>query len=319
MSTKTVKVDNETFSKDSDFYNANKDDFKDIKGGSSSESFDFAQDVDIIDSEEEQQFDYQQQQTNEDSNQQEQQEEELLESENIPDELLDDESDEQDEQSEDYYIDESDENQIDDDGDTEDVDSDILLESKDKINLKDISKLDVWNLIDSYFRDTKYYKSQHQLNSFNEFIKSKVNGIQNIIENNNEPYILYKEPLSGDSNRFRYEIKIYFGKKISEKTGEIDKDQKDNIYLSMPTIYNEKTDKMEYMYPNNARLKGLTYACNIFCNISIVYNDIISKTSKIKFFSRVNIGKIPIMLHSSMCLLNGLDKKKIKRCWRMSI
>ena len=104
------------------------------------------------------------------------------------------------------------------------------------------------------------------------------------LTNNNEPLILYKEPLAGDSNKFRYEIKIYFGKKIDESTGDIDTKVKDNIYTSMPTIYNEKTNKMDYMYPNNARLNGLTYACNLFCNISIVFNDIQKKVSKVKVF-----------------------------------
>ena len=31
-------------------------------------------------------------------------------------------------------------------------------------------KIDVWTIIDTYFRDTTYYKSQHQLDSYNEFI-----------------------------------------------------------------------------------------------------------------------------------------------------
>ena len=32
------------------------------------------------------------------------------------------------------------------------------------------SKVNVWDVIDTYFRDNVYYKSQHQLDSFNEFI-----------------------------------------------------------------------------------------------------------------------------------------------------
>ena len=48
------------------------------------------------------------------------------------------------------------------------------VEMKDKVN--------VWDVIDTYFRDEPYYKSQHQVDSFNEFILSKENGIQNIIK-----------------------------------------------------------------------------------------------------------------------------------------
>jgi len=41
--------------------------------------------------------------------------------------------------------------------------------------------LDKWSIIDTYFRDNPYYKSQHQIDSYDEFIYSKVNGIQHII------------------------------------------------------------------------------------------------------------------------------------------
>jgi len=180
-----------------------------------------------------------------------------------------------------------------------------------RVDLQEISKLKVWDLIDTYFRDTRYYKSQHQLNSYNEFIRSETNGIQSIIKNDDKPLILYKEPSKTDNTKFKYEIKIYFGKTIDIKTGNfINTD--DNIFVSNPTIYNSETDKFDYMYPNNARLKGLTYASNIFCNISIIYN-IVDENRKIyKLFEKVDIGKIPIMLHSSSCLLNGLDKTKLR-------
>ena len=42
--------------------------------------------------------------------------------------------------------------------------------------------IDTWSIIDTYFRDTPYYKSQHQLDSYNEFIYSETNGIQHIIK-----------------------------------------------------------------------------------------------------------------------------------------
>ena len=39
--------------------------------------------------------------------------------------------------------------------------------------------VNTWDIIDTFFRDTEYYKSQHQIDSFNEFIFSKDNGIEN--------------------------------------------------------------------------------------------------------------------------------------------
>ena len=71
-----------------------------------------------------------------------------------------------------------------------------------------------WDVIDTFFRDTSYYKSQHQIDSFDEFIFSEENGIRNIIKREN-PFIIYKgqDPNTG---KFDYEIKIYFGKTLDE-------------------------------------------------------------------------------------------------------
>ena len=35
-------------------------------------------------------------------------------------------------------------------------------------------KVNVWNVIDTYFRDEPYYKSQHQIDSYDEFIYSSL-------------------------------------------------------------------------------------------------------------------------------------------------
>ena len=62
-----------------------------------------------------------------------------------------------------------------------------------------------WDIIDTFFRDTEYYKSQHQIESFDEFIFSEENGIQKIIKREN-PYILFKGE-NKKKNSFAYEIK----------------------------------------------------------------------------------------------------------------
>ena len=64
-----------------------------------------------------------------------------------------------------------------------------------------------WDIIDTFFRDTEYYKSQHQIESFDEFIFSEENGIQKIIKREN-PYILFK----GENKRkIAALLRIYYG------------------------------------------------------------------------------------------------------------
>ena len=77
--------------------------------------------------------------------------------------------------------------------------------------------LNVWNIIDTYFRDNIYYKTQHHIDSFNEFIFSKKNGIRHIIKRQN-PLLIYKEE---KENSFLYEIKIYFGETIEDDASSV--------------------------------------------------------------------------------------------------
>ena len=80
------------------------------------------------------------------------------------------------------------------------------------------------------------------------------------------PLIIYKEPNS-DGTKFKYEISIYFGERF-DKDGN--KFSDNNIFLSTPSIYDSNDKEMSYMFPNDARLRSLTYAMYIFCNIQCV-------------------------------------------------
>ena len=176
------------------------------------------------------------------------------------------------------------------------------------IDLSEIKPLDVWTIIETYFRDNPNYKSQHQIDSFNEFLTSETNGIKFIIKREN-PLIIYKDILDPNKNEYKYQINIYYGETLKED-GEINTSIKENIYFSSPIEYinGEKT----YMYPNIARLKGYTYASCIFCNIGVEFIDNSKGTRTIKNFQRVNIGLLPIMIKSKNCILNGLDDTQLK-------
>jgi len=165
--------------------------------------------------------------------------------------------------------------------------------------------VDIWTIIDTYFRDTDYYKSQHQLDSYNEFIYSETNGIQHIIKRGN-PLRIYKDALNTDATEFKYEIEIYFGETLTED-GLLDKVE--NVFVSTPTELINGDPRL--MYPNIARLKGYTYKSNIFCNIAVRYKNNSTNQILIKNFPKVNIGAIPIMIHSKRCILRGLDSVKL--------
>ena len=168
-------------------------------------------------------------------------------------------------------------------------------------------KLDVWQIIDTYFRDNPNYKSQHQIDSFNEFIYSKTNGIEYIIKREN-PQIIYKDAIDADKGTYRYSINIYYGETLNED-GSINNKIIDNIFISSPTEYVD--GKSTYMYPNIARLKEYTYASGIYANIGVIFKDNIKEETTIKNFEKVNIGLMPIMVKSKLCILNGLDDNRL--------
>ena len=172
-----------------------------------------------------------------------------------------------------------------------------------KVDIKDIKPLDVWTIIETYFRDNPNYKVQHQIDSFNELIESKTNGIEYIIKREN-PQLIYKEEIDG---QYRYQISLFYGETLEvdgENKGEL-KEVSSNFFISSPIEY--INDKSKYMYPNIARLKGYTYASSILCNIGVIFKDNQSGKEIIRNFEKVNIGMMPIMVKSKLCILKDLD------------
>ena len=157
---------------------------------------------------------------------------------------------------------------------------------------------DTWTIIDSYFRDNSNYLVKHHLDSYNDFIGKKIP----LILQQYNPQIHVKE-LIPETELYKYETHVYFG---GEDGSE--------VFIGKPVIYSESTGSsdLRQMYPNEARLKNLTYAAHILCNVSIKYlirdeTDPDAEPEVItKNFEKVVIGKIPIMLHSKACILRDL-------------
>ena len=162
-----------------------------------------------------------------------------------------------------------------------------------------------WNVIHNYFKNNNNYLTKHHLDSFNDFI---VNKIPQTFKQYN-PQILYKE-YDKTHEKYKYITKIYYGGKDGSK-----------VYISKPIIYKDTPEGTlkKQMYPNEARLRNLTYGSNIFCDIEIEYTIFNGKTTQTleKMFKKVNLGKIPIMLQSHLCILHNAPlelKKQMGEC-----
>ena len=168
-------------------------------------------------------------------------------------------------------------------------------------------ELDTWKVIDSYFNNNINYLTKHHLDSFNDFITNKIP----LTISQYNPQILYKQ-LDEDLGGYKYEIRIYYGGKNNDK-----------IYIGKPTIYqnNEDGENHKQMYPNEARLRNLSYTSHVFCDIDVeyyIYTSIDEVPEPITTtFNKISLGRIPIMLHSKLCSLHNTSfelRKEMGEC-----
>ena len=145
---------------------------------------------------------------------------------------------------------------------------------------------DTWKVIESYLKEDNYKNLiRHHIDSFNEFTDIK---IEQIVKQSN-PLVIFNN-YDEKSNSYKYEIDVNFG----------------NIYFNKPIIF-ENNGSTKLMYPNDARLRNLTYSAQLLIDLRIdIYlnenNE--SKLLNSKELKKVNIGKIPIMVGSKYCTTN---------------
>ena len=152
----------------------------------------------------------------------------------------------------------------------------------------------IWNIIDKYFQDNPNILVRHHLDSYNDFFNNK---IYNIFREKN-PIKIFKEQ---DENRkdFKYKADIYIGGKEGNK-----------LYFGKPVIFDETHE--HYMFPNEARLRNMSYGTTLHVDIEVVYNILDEENNYItseSLFEKIYLGKYPIMLNSDLCILNSLTPK----------
>uniref|UniRef100_A0A8C4QLY7 DNA-directed RNA polymerase subunit beta n=1 Tax=Eptatretus burgeri TaxID=7764 RepID=A0A8C4QLY7_EPTBU len=169
-----------------------------------------------------------------------------------------------------------------------DGDEDVQYDEEDDEITPDLWQEACWIVISSYFDEKGLVRQQ--LDSFDEFIQMSV---QRIVEDA-PPIDLQAEAqhTSGEMETPpRYMLKF------------------EQIYLSKPTHW-ERDGAPSPMMPNEARLRNLTYSAPLYVDITktvVRDGDDPIETQHQKTF----IGKIPIMLRSTYCLLSGLTDRDL--------
>ncbi len=146
-----------------------------------------------------------------------------------------------------------------------------------------------WTIINAYF--SKQHLQQlvrHQIESYNDFITRQ---IPNTIDMFNQVLICSEHDYDKNSNKYRLEIFITF--------------QNFGIYRAQ---IHENNGATKLMFPHEARLRNFTYASNMTLDINIKYiirtgNMLENIQTIYKTLPKIHIGKIPIMLRSTVCVL----------------
>lgn len=116
----------------------------------------------------------------------------------------------------------------------------------------------IWKIIHSYFRDNPQSLVTHHIESYNDFFN---NGIFQIFHEKNPIRISSKYDES--KKQFLNNCELYLGGKDGKR-----------IYFGKPVINDE--DKSHYMYPNEARLRNMTYSMTIHYDVEVVITSVLA-------------------------------------------
>jgi DNA-directed RNA polymerase II subunit RPB2 len=173
-----------------------------------------------------------------------------------------------------------------------------------------------WTIIDKMFKENDNFLTKHHLDSYNRFFDT---GIKEVFKNQN-PMKFYRTK-DEKHKIFKHRANIYFGGKNA-----------DRIYYGKPIIFDKDEDgeRQHYMYPNEARVRNMTYGFTIHYDVVIDFSILIDNNSgdenlrlpseehagiprkydvhnETITLEKIYLGRFPIMLQSNLCFLRGLE------------
>jgi DNA-directed RNA polymerase II subunit RPB2 len=118
----------------------------------------------------------------------------------------------------------------------------------------------IWKIINTYFRDNPKILAGHHIDSYNDFFKK---GIFQVFRDLNPIRITSRYDEKTDE--FRSEALLYLGGRDGTR-----------VYFGKPVIYDDN-DQSHYMFPNEARLRNMTYGMTIHYDVEVEFIDILEE------------------------------------------
>jgi DNA-directed RNA polymerase II subunit RPB2 len=143
-----------------------------------------------------------------------------------------------------------------------------------------------WDAVRAYFSNGVRRMVDHQVDSYEDFVRHKIP----LIIQSTPPITVWHEQ-DETIKKYKYEFKLSF----------------ENISYIKPRIQ-EATGRVKPMLPMEARIRNFTYAAQMYVDIRFIARtykgpllDTYDEESHV--FEGISLGKLPVMLGSSLCLL----------------
>jgi len=172
----------------------------------------------------------------------------------------------------------------------------MTTELQNRIPVGDDARQLAMYLLDTYFKTQPYVFTKHHLDSYDQFLSRDLSAM---IRAQN-PILILKDKIP-NTDDYRYKVEIFIG-------GE----DGSNIEIGSPTVSLQNTEEVRLLFPNEARLRNLTYSslvlADVVCKISITtqtQQGLMDVQIHERTFAKFPLFRIPIMLHSRYCNLHG--------------
>ena len=170
-------------------------------------------------------------------------------------------------------------------------------------------------LLNVYFKTMQYPYTRHHIESYDQFVSQDLPAI---VKDQN-PILLLHEPI-GTTGIYTYKAEVFVGGLDGNR-----------LYIGTPTISLQDSKEIRVLFPNEARLRNLTYASSVEADIVIrltyskpnptggrgvtqreIIMDPALDPAQYSYLARFPLFRLPIMLHSRYCLLNNKPAPFIK-------
>lgn len=165
-----------------------------------------------------------------------------------------------------------------------------------------------FRILNAYYEQTPLFLTRHHIDSYEHFV---FNEMPRLIHGMN-PITILKDPLAPERGIYTYKVEIYMG-------GKVDKPEDLKLEIGPPIITLDGGKTVRRMFPNEARLRDLTYSAQIRMNVDIF----ITRTVKVDEapiithipFLNYPLIKLPILLRSKLCSLgqNSTEESMVQK------